>query len=76
MSALARECMALTGTIPLLACADHHGLGVPRWQPRAPAFWTGPRLAMLVVHQITPQLVRLAPEHQDLFHQNAMALMM
>jgi|APFre7841882724_1041349.scaffolds.fasta_scaffold09440_2 hypothetical protein len=31
---------------------------------------------MLVVHQITRQLVRLALEHQDLFHQNAMALMM
>ena len=31
---------------------------------------------MLVVHQITPQLVRLDPEHQDLYLDNEIALMM
>ena len=76
MPALARKSMALTNTVPLLTRAGHPGPGVPRWQSRDPAFWTDPRLAMLVVHQITPQLVRLDPEHQDLYLDNEMALMM
>jgi zinc transport system substrate-binding protein len=76
MPALARKSMALTNSIPLLTRAGHQGPGVPRWQSREPAFWTDPRLAMLVVHQITPQLVRLDPEHQELYLANEMALMM
>jgi zinc transport system substrate-binding protein len=76
MPALARKSMALTNSIPLLTRAGHQGPGVPRWQSREPAFWTDPRLAMLVVHKITPQLVRLDPEHQELYLANEMALMM
>ena len=75
MPALAQKSMALTDTIPLLTRAGHQGPGEPRWKSRAPAFWTDPRMAMLVVHQITPQLVRLDPEHQDIYLDNEIALM-
>lgn len=75
MPALASKSMALTDDIPLLTRASYQGPSEPRWQSRDPAFWTDPRLAMLVVHQITPQLVRLDPEHQELYLDNEMALM-
>ena len=75
MPALASKSMALTNDIPLLTRAGYQGPSEPRWQSRDPAFWTDPRLAMLVVHQITPQLVRLDPEHQELYLDNEMALM-
>lgn len=38
------------------------------------AFWTDPKLAIMAIRHITPQLVRLDPDHQELYLDNEIAL--
>lgn len=79
MPALRHKALTLSRYTPTLGRTDYQHRDprhdrVPPQQARDLAFWTDPRLAIHAVRMITPRLVRLDPEHQDLYLDNEIAL--
>ena len=66
--------ITLSNHVPLLTRVDFEGPIASRQVSRDLNFWTDPRLAIMAVRMITPQLVRLDPEHQELYLDNEIAL--
>jgi len=66
--------ITLSNYVPLLTRDDHQGPPESRQLSRDLRFWTDPRLAIMAVRMITPRLVRLDPEHQELYLDNEIAL--
>ena len=64
----------LSNYVPLLPRAVHEGDGADRQSAYDLAFWNDPRLAIMAVRMITPQLVRLDPKHQELYLDNEIDL--
>lgn len=68
--------VTLSDHLPLLPKASERAAAsLDRQTSRALSFWMDPRLAMAAVHHLTPILVRLDPEHQELYLENEMRLM-
>ena len=67
--------LTLSQYLPLLSPADTEDhSNMSRQQSRDLVFWTDPRLAVMAVRIITPKLVRLDPDNQELYLDNEMAL--
>jgi ABC-type Zn uptake system ZnuABC Zn-binding protein ZnuA len=60
--------------VPLLPRKSADPLG-NRDETRDAAFWGDPRLARAAVHYLTPKLVLLDPDHQELYLDNEIALL-
>ena len=59
--------------MPLLA-VDSNNPPKPLQLKRDPRFWSDPRLTIVAVQKITPELVRIDPEHQELYLDNEITL--
>ncbi len=68
-----RKVITLSKHMPLLAVSSSTPSN-PLQLKRDPRFWSDPRLAIAAVQKITPELVRLDPEHQELYLDNEIAL--
>lgn len=68
-----RKVITLSKHMPLLA-VDSNSSSKPLQLKRDPRFWSDPRLAIVAVQKITPELVRLDPEHQELYLDNEITL--
>lgn len=68
-----RKVITLSKHMPLLAVSSSTPSN-PLQLKRDPRFWSDPRLAIAAVQKITPELVRLDPEHQELYLDNEVAL--
>ena len=71
---LNNKLITLSNYVPLLARDDYQGSLESRQLSRDLRFLTDPRLAVMAVRMITPRLVRLDPEHQELYLDNEIAL--
>ncbi len=66
--------ITLSNYIPLFARDHYQGDLSDRQQSRNFYFWHDPHLAVMAVRYITPQLVRLDPDHQEQYLDNEIAL--
>jgi len=65
----------LSNTLPLLLTKDFEGVADQRQRSRDLHFWNDPRLAIMAVKQITPKLVRVDPDHTELYLDNEIVLL-
>ena len=68
--------VTLSNTVPLLTRRDiqPRQLLADRQATRDLEFWMDPRLAIMAVRNLTPRLVRLDPDNQELYLDNEIAL--
>lgn len=71
---LRNKLITLSNYLPLLRHAGYAGLGTSRQSAHDMTFWSDPRLAIMAVRMITPRLVRLDPDHQEIYLDNEIAL--
>ena len=66
--------LTLSNYVPLMSHTDGEVSTLSRQMSRDLQFWSDPRLAIMAVRMITPRLVRLDPEHQELYLDNEITL--
>lgn len=65
----------LSQTVPLLPRKEFNGVQPSRQISRDLHFWSVPRIAMMVVKQLTPLLVRIDPDHAKRYLDNEILLL-
>ncbi len=75
LPALRSKSLALSTFLPLLPRRGYEGLLAERQQACDFRFWNDPRLAVMAVRHITPQLVRLDPDNQERYLENEITLL-
>ena len=75
LPALGSRVLTLSQYLPLLPGSEtNDNYDLSREQSRNLSFWTDPRLAVIAVRIITPKLVKLDPDNQELYLDNEIAL--
>lgn len=74
MPSLDQKMITLANYVPLFKHHNRTDLSLSRQQAYDLEFWSDPRLAIMAVRMITPRLVRLDPDHQELYLDNEIAL--
>jgi len=75
MPLLENKLLTLSNYVPLLGRADAWGPVESRQLSRELGFWNDPRLAIMAVRMLTPRLVRLDPDNQEIYLDNEIGLL-
>ena len=71
---LQQKLITLSNYLPLLRRAGYVGMDAERPTSRDAAFWSDPRLTIMAVRLLTPRLVWLDPDHQEIYLDNEIRL--